>query len=293
MVGETTLFDFSSYIQNGTPDHKPRPDESFLQWFIGFFEAEGSFTHWSDNGRQRFQIEISQKDPALMYKIRTQLGFGNVTSFQYETAQTKKTEKITYWKYSIGSAKHLNRLILLFNGNLITFKKQEQFKLWVEKMNSVYQTSYDIFHRKLTISSQTAWLTGFLEGDGGFWASSNNVVYKAKDSSLSYRIRMKFFITQKGEDKLLNQIKTLFQIPTSVYQITNGHSTDKYNRLETNRLSCHQKIMDYLTDYPFLGQRNILIQRWGRLIGYRTKKYPITEKSIKKLKRLIQSTKNK
>lgn len=292
LIGETTLFDFSSYIQNGTPDHKPKPAEDFLQWFIGFFEAEGSFTHWSDNGRQIFQIEISQKDPALMYKIRTQLGFGNVTSFECRISQTKKTEKITYWKYHVSSAKHLNRLILLFNGNLITFKKQEQLKLWVEKMNHVYQTSYDIFHRKLIISLKTAWLAGFLEGNGGFWASPNNLVYKAKDSSLSYRIRMKFYITQKGEGKLLNQIQTLFQIPTCVYQIPNGHSTEKSNRLETNVLSCHQDIMDYLTGYPFLGQRNILIQRWGRLIGYRTKKYPITEKSIKKLKRLIQSTKN-
>ncbi len=43
LISKTTLFDFDPYILNGTPDHIPKPDKVFLQWFIGFFEAEGSF----------------------------------------------------------------------------------------------------------------------------------------------------------------------------------------------------------------------------------------------------------
>ena len=285
LVDQMTLFDFDSYILNGTPDHIPKPDKVFLQWFIGFFEAEGSFSQWKNNGKQRFQIEISQKDPALMYKIRTRLGFGNVTSF------SKKGE--TYWRYQVGSRIHLNRLILLFNGNLITLKKQRQFQLWVELINMTYQTNYDILHRGLAVSLQTAWLSGFLEGDGGFWASPRNVVYELRDGSLSYSVRMKFYVTQKDALELLQQIKHLFQIPNHIYHHRNSDLIIQYSRLESNLLACHQRVILYLNKYPFLGQRNILIQRWGRLIGYRIEKYPITEKSIKKLTRLIQSTKNK
>jgi hypothetical protein len=285
LVDKMILFAFDSYILNGTPDHIPKPDEVFLQWFIGFFEAEGSFSQWEDNGKQRFQITIDQKDPALMYKIRTRLGFGNVT------AVSKKSG--TYWRYQVGSRIHLNRLILLFNGNLITLKKQEHFKLWVERKNQTYQINDKVLHRELNVSLSTGWLSGFLEGDGGFWASPKNVVYKSKDGLLSYSVRMKFSVTQKDELALLQQIKDLFQIPNTIYQNSKVHSNDKYNRLESCSLLCHQRVLLYLKKYPFLGQRNILIQRWGRLIGYRTEKYPITEKSVKKLKRLIQSTKNK
>lgn len=292
LINETILFDFNSYIQNGTPNHKPKPDEKFLQWFIGFFEAEGCFAQCEDNGRQRFKIEISQKDPALMYKIRTQLGFGNVTSFQREITKTAKITKITYWRYQVSSTVNINRFIYLFNGNLITGKRKKQFKLWVEQINSVYQTNHKILHRSLTVSLQTGWLSGFLEGDGGFWASPKNVVYKSKHGSLSYSVRMKFSVTQKDALELLERIKDLFKIPTAIYHHTDGDSIVKYSRLESVFVSCHQQVISYLNKYPFLGQRNILIQRWGRLIRYRTEKYPITEKSIKKLKRLIKSTKN-
>lgn len=282
-LNQTILFDFNAYIQNGTPKHKPCPNKFFLEWFIGFFEAEGSLITWFDK-KQRFEIEITQKDPKLMYKIKQNLGWGNVTSF--------KKHNQTYWRYQTSSAQNINRFILLLNGNLATVKKIKQFQLWVHGINKVYETNYLVLPRSINASLNTAWLAGFLEADGGFWVSSNSMIYKAKDGLLSYRIRMKFYITQKSEHELLNQIKTLFKIPTKIYQITNSHSTEKYNRLETSLLICHQQIIDYLEIYPFMGQRNILFQRWSRLMGYRTKNYPITEKSIKKYKQLIKSTKN-
>jgi hypothetical protein len=55
-----------------------------------------------------------------------------------------------------------------------------------------------------------------LEGDGGFWASSQHVTYKLKDSTLSYSVRMKFYITQKGELELLNT-EDPFKFPAYLY----------------------------------------------------------------------------
>lgn len=281
-VDQQNHFNFNSYRKKGTPMHKPLPDKTFLEWFIGFFEAEGSFTTWFDK-KQRFEISITQKDPKLMFKIKTSLGFGNVISF------TRNHQH--YWTYQTSSIKNVNRFILLFNGNLITAKKQKQFKTWVELINTTYQTRHSLLQNSVSVSLKTGWLSGFLEGDGGFYAKSTDFLYKKKDGSLSYIIRMKFYITQKGEIGVLNKMKSLLQIPSEIYTITNGHSSQNYNRLETSVLKCHQKIIHYLTIYPFLGQRNVLIKRWGRIINYRIKKYPITEKSIKKLKRLLESTK--
>jgi hypothetical protein len=282
-VDQQNHLNLNSYIKKGTPMHKPFPEKRFLEWFIGFFEAEGSFTTWFDK-KQRFEISITQKDPKLMYKIKKRFGFGNVTSFHRNNTM--------YWRYQVGKADQLKALILLFNGNLITSKKQKQFKRWVELMNTTYKTRHRVLQNSVIVSLKTGWLSGFLEGDGGFYAKSTDFLYKKKDGTFSYKIPMTFSITQKGETEVLNQIKNVFQIPSDIYTITNGHSIQNDNRLETSVLRCHQKIVHYLTIYPFLGQRNILIKRWGRILDYRIKKYPITEKSIKKLKKLLESTKN-
>lgn len=284
-----TQLNFENYIRFGTPQHKPHPKITFLEWFIGFFEADGCFLKWpiQKNGNQnRFSIEIIQKDVQLMYKIRTELGFGKVTEIVKENNQI-------YWRYSVYDLKNLTRLVWLFNGNLITVKKQKQFQIWVAEFNKKYNSDFLFSTTKPEICFKNAWLSGFFEGDAGFWIQSKDLVRVNKDNSQSYNIRMKFYITQKNEKELLNQIKQLFQIPSNIYQkeIPNGHSNEKYNRLETSLLKSHLLLIEYLTKYPFLGKRHICFHRWKRVLGYRTKDYPITKKSIIKLQRLILNTK--
>lgn len=280
-----TQLDFKNYIRFGTPQHKPNPNTTFLEWFIGLFEADGCFLKWSDQKQKnRFFIEITQKDVQLMYKIRTQLGFGKVTKI------VKQNNQI-YWRYSVYDLKNLTRLIWLFNGNLITVKKQKQFQIWVAFFNKTHNSDILLRRKKPKICLKNAWLSGFFEGDLGFWVQSKDVVRRHKDNSQSYKIEMKFYITQKDEKELLNKIKHLFQIPSNIYQITNESVTETYNRLETSLLKSHLLLIQYLTKYPFLGKRHIIFNRWKRVLGYRTKEYPITKKSIIKLQRLILNTK--
>lgn len=114
---ELASFNFQKYIEKGTPQHRPFPDKVFLEWFIGFFEAEGCFQAWKEkNGLYRFGIEINQKEPGLMFKIRTRLGFGRVIEY------SKKGE--LYFRFYTNKREHLERLILLFDGHLITEKKE-------------------------------------------------------------------------------------------------------------------------------------------------------------------------
>ena len=145
--------------------------------------------------------------------------------------------------------------------------------------------------RKPSVCFKNAWLSGFFEGDAGFWVNSKDIVRVNNSNDQFYNIKMKFYITQKDEKELLNQIKYLFQIPSDLYQITNGSSNEKYNRLETSLLKSHLLLCEYLTKYPFLGKRQILFNRWKRVLGYRINDYPITKKSCIKLQRLISNTK--
>ena len=305
-----TPFHFDDYIQFGMPRHKPNPDFSFLEWFIGFFEAEGCLLKWPNKKKQnRFGIEITQKDAPLLYKIRTQLGFGKVIQIQplassklahiRSQAAAGEPNNQTYWRYYAHDLKNVSRFIWLLNGNLITEKKQKQFQIWLGDFNSRHNSSFlsqlcipcKVLKTQPTIGLSNAWLSGFFEGDSGFWIKPTNIIRRNNDNSQSYNIKMKFYITQKNEESLLNQIKQLFQISSDIYQIKNGHSEEQYNRLETSLLKSHLLLIKYLTKYSFLGKRSILFQRWKRVLGYRINKYPITEKSIRKLQRLILSTK--
>ena len=282
-----TEFNFINYIKN-KPQHIKEINIHFLEWFIGFFEAEGSFCSWFDGKKNRCQIEISQKDPKLMFKIKKNLGFGNVTQFS-------KNKKF-YWRYSTSKKDFLISFIYLFiylfNGNLVSNHKKKMFEKFVQNFNKIYNMNFFIFQKNLQPSLNNAWLSGFLEGDGGFYVTYNNIIKTNIDGSQVYNFKMRFYIIQKNEEKLLIKIKEIFGIPSNIYQIHNGHTSDKYNRLETHQLKCHLLIVTYLDKFPFLGKRNITFFCWKRLLNYRINKYPITEKSIFKLKCLILAIKN-
>jgi LAGLIDADG endonuclease len=284
-----SIFNLEPYFQQGTPDHIPNPNIDFLEWFIGFFEAEGSFCYWFDGKKNRCQIEITQKDPKLMYKVKKNFGFGNVSKF------TKEKDDIFYWRYSTSRFDNLQRLIFLFNGNFITFYKKAMFSDFIKNFNDVYnvtvllQPNKKILLKPLFIQMQKSyWLSGFLEGDGGFWAKQFKKPNKKK---LNTGLKIKFYITQKNEIFLLSTIKTLFKIPSGIYQIRNGYTSFQYNRLETSHVKSLILIKNYLQKHPFLGQKKILIKRWIRLIDYKLNDYPLTSISSKKLTRLVLSTK--
>lgn len=284
-----TQFDFNDFIQYGKPSHLKDYDITFLEWFIGFFEAEGSFCCWIDGKRTRFNIDIGQKDPKLMYKIRKTLGFGRVTCVTERKGNPPRNE--TYWRYNTTKKECLLSFIYLFNGNLVSHQKHQKFKTFVTNFNQHHKTNFVVSNQKRCLSFETAWLSGFLEGDGGFYACSKNLIYFKQDGSKSYNIHTRFYVTQKGNLVLLKRIKKLCNISSQIYQFGNGHTLDKYNRLETRRLECLQLIIIYLDKYPFLGQRKIKFSRWKRVVDYRLNNYPITDKSIAKLKRLIKGTK--
>lgn len=274
------IFNFEKYLNYEIPQQKT-VNIYFLEWFIGFFEAEGSFSHWFDGKLDRFNIKIDQKDPKLIYKIRTNLGFGNVTHF-------KKKKKI-YWRYSTIHFNNIKRFILLFNGNFITDYKNIQFYGFLKKFNLIYNEYIIILKPKVILSLNSYWLSGFLEGECGFFAIRYKVLNRKK---LNSGLIIKFYIIQKNEIILLNKIKNLLNISTDIYKIYNVNKLKKYNYLETCNLENLKSIKVYLQDYPFLGQRQILLKKWIRLIDYKIKNYPLTIKSNKKLFRLIFSIKN-
>nr|AOC61652.1 putative LAGLIDADG homing endonuclease [Gloeotilopsis planctonica] len=278
-------FSFQEFIEKGTPKHKSKPDLKFLEWFIGFFEAEGCFLAWEGRGKKRFGVEINQKDPGLMHKIRTRIGFGNVLSYQ-------KANGETFWRFTIYNKVGLEAFLVLVNGNLITDKKRNLFQAWLRCFNDYFGTSYVFQTQKPCLSLENAWLSGFLEGDGGFYISPLKPLIKPISSRNLLKFYMKFYITQKEERALLENIASLFLIVSPIRTLTNGHSIYLYNCLETTQVTSLVLVLDYLEKHPFLGQRSIQLSRWKRMLPYLQMKYEnLTPKAFLKLQRLIQGTK--
>ena len=115
-----TTFNFSNY-RSRLVSHKRAGNikTTFLEWFVGFSEGDGSFTV---SGTRLFFI-INQKEEGILHRIRTELGFGKVSHYK------------TYSRFIVADRDNIERLIHLFNGNLVLNKTVRRFSLWVEAWN--------------------------------------------------------------------------------------------------------------------------------------------------------------
>ena len=247
---EAFNFNFSKYIEN-KPEHIKNVDLNFLEWFIGFSEGDGSFVV----SNERCYFIINQKDIKALYKIKKKLGFGQVLKY----TQNNKF----YGRYIVQDKKNCKRLAYIFNGNLVLEKTNIRFKIWLKTLNM------QPLEKKEYLTLNNAWLSGFIDAEGGFYAS----LTKQTNLKLKYRLRLKFYITQKYEYDLLKAIITLFyfkqkNIKKSILFNPNKYistSSKNINRLEVSTNSLILVILDYLTEYKLQSKKLITFFRWKRI----------------------------
>lgn len=100
-------------------------DEKFKWWFIGFTEGDGSFILNKD-GYLEFKVTQSSVDAQILFYLKKQLGFGSVSLKD----KYNKTHQ-----FRIRDKNNILKIIQIFNGNILTKFKLNQFKLWVEGFN--------------------------------------------------------------------------------------------------------------------------------------------------------------
>ena len=286
----TSSFNFSDYYTNV----KHKSDDTFLTWLIGFFEGDGYFGVTTNNINEQLTIgfipqtgrgyvEIIQNDVKLLYQIRSKLGFGTVTKV------TKQGHE--YWRYYTSKRDYVLNFVLLLNGNLILEKRRKQFEILVNQLNTYWGTTISIRPWVLTPTLDNAWLAGFIEADGGFYTNAGNQFCRGKlpSGDTRYGFFLKMYITQKDELGVLTAIRDLFGATNKISQITNGYTDIKYYRLEICATDCRTKIIDYFTKFALLGKKKIDYQRWVRVHGYQQRGVTLSERSAKKLARLINN----
>ncbi|KAH7917014.1 COX1-domain-containing protein [Leucogyrophana mollusca] len=212
-------FEFDSFYLKYSDLHPERsiPSKSFLEWFIGFTEGDGSFSI-NKRGHVQFVITQSTSDVQVLYYIMNNLGFGKVIQ-QSKSNQTHR--------FIVQDSKNLLLICLLFNGNIVLPVRNAKFQIFLANFNSMsLRMKTDVIQpitSTILPNLNDSWLLGFTDSEGCFSLS-------LLKNSKAYRLR--FLISQKWEANkvILDHICSLFgvgvvtshSVPENWIYIVNG-----------------------------------------------------------------------
>jgi hypothetical protein len=234
--------------------------DSFLEWFVGFSEGDGSF-HLKE-GCPNFVI--NQADLQVLQNIQKMLGIGHVSTFSQQGS--------VYARFVVQNKDQIECLIALFNGNIQLQKVQTRFQKWVGVFNQMYSNNIQILAKRQPqdITLQTAWLSGFFDSEGGFSAyiTTREVQYRGKKHpsnapragvlAFRHRLYVKAYVDQKFKFDTFKQIVALFK----VQNVTIRNAAKEYYRVEfTSKLQV-SLILDYLMVYNLQGRKRFAYQIW-------------------------------
>lgn len=278
-IRETT-FQFGLFKKN-LPKNIKKINSAFLEWFIGFSEGDGSFIV----GRPKTEVTrlfftLVQEDAEILNKIRSTLGFGSVQSHG------------KHFRYSVTDAESIDRLIHLFNGNLVLNKSRERFHLWLQARNEIRLSptarirAEKIEERKTVLDIDflsCGWLSGFTDAEGCF----NFKTPLNKDSD-SFNVVCRFVLVQKGEHKVLEKIKECIGFGSTQY-----YESTEVSRYFLTKLEYLDILMKYFKKFPLRTKKKFCKVRMEKMMEYkRTKKLvPWEGKVLKRILKLIQQNK--
>lgn len=290
-----TAFNFYPYIEK-LPLHINKIDPSFLEWFVGFSEGDGSFI--ASKGRLFFLI--NQKEERVLHQIRSALGFGKVSRYK------------SYSRFIVADRANTDRLISIFNGNLVLGKTNRRFQVWLDARNSYSADRVEpLGERQITPDGLQAssWLAGLIDAEGCF-----NVV-RAGDPryTLGWRLRLRFILDQKGELPTLQRVghllgsgvisgrkvssyegelagkpPALSQTSQSIVPL--GGDGDVMWRFTSTSIPSHRKLIAYLDRHPLRTLKRVKYTRFTSLLRYIESRsvLPWEGKVLSRIERLIK-----
>jgi len=236
-TGLEIAFMFNNYLKLNDNNFYIIKD-SFLEWFIGFTEGDGSFIVSKD--KVYFDITQNINDIQVLYFIQRELGFGKVL------LRTESHRRVGV--FYVTSRVDFLKLIHIFNGNLCSNYRNEQFKLWLTTFNKQYGEDIKWINRKVQPSLFTGWLSGFIDAEGHL---GGRVKY-CRTSKLKKAPHLSLTISQK-ELYILSLIGEVFNYKDK------GISFDKsWNgwRLQISSIKTFNILISYLKVFTLKTKKN-------------------------------------
>lgn len=235
------------------------PSPSFLTWFIGFTEGDGSFIV---NKQNALSFVITQGTPniEILFYIQKTLGIGRVI---------KQGPRVH--RFIIERKDHMELILHIFNGNIILPTCKIRFNKFLIAFNLKHKTNIVYLSTQLKPTLTNSWLLGFTEAEGCFTISQ---------LSNSNAFRTRFILTQKGDINLpiLAEILHLFKVGT-----IEGHSKkDNYNYIVSG-LKNISAIYAYFDSQTFRGVKGISYQAFKTLNESQSKGEHLNEIKRKEL----------
>ena len=267
-------FNFKKFNKYHLPQHKKKIDQAFLEWFVGFTEGDGSFTISNPkNDKQRLFFFLVQKDEQALHRLRSTLGFGIIQKHGNEH------------RYAIFNKKDIDRLIFLFNGNLILNKTYKRFCSWVETRNEINPDLPRIkIQKQLKIFGylKNGWLSGFIAAEGCF----NIQKRPLPETDLGFDVYFRIIIDQKNEQVVLKSI----QKEIGVGRVTSIKSDLTQYRYTISHIDYCLLVLDYLKKFPLRVIKNVDAVRMRKMINLKKSRetIPWEGKVLKRVKNLLK-----
>lgn len=179
------------------------PNKEFLEWFIGYFEGEGSFVI-PNKGELSINIVQLKDNIQILNYIKDNFNFGSIS---------KHSNKLNTYKWHITNRRDSYLICSLLNGNIIfpvvfiklsNFISELNIKLIKNNENIINIKNYCILP-----SLKDYWLSGFTDSKGNFITSTFG-----NNTSMN---KFKFILNQNYEANkyILEHILSLFQVDLS------------------------------------------------------------------------------
>ncbi len=240
-------------------------NEDFLNWLTGFFEAEGSLTIAS---RGDIQIVITQgyRDIHTLYYIKNTLQFGRVI----------KQGPYTF-RFVIQDKENIIIFLSLIYNRIVTEHKLLNYNIFINYCNSKYSVDMPLQLNCTKTNLESAWLSGFVDGDGCF--SISYVLTKGK-------FKIRFIVSQQCD---LSFLKIILPQGSCEYNNSNGNCDFVITCLNTASEFKFKEVIDYFNRFPLKTSKNNSFSLWYYILNQLlfTKMDSNKESSMKTLSKLI------
>jgi len=256
-------------------------DYKFLQWFIGFTDAEGCFLIQTKNKSEVhfcFKITLHIDDSAVLFLIKDKLGIGvvsiksNTCIFSIHSFQHIVDVLVPIFdKYPLITHKQLDyrdwRIAVLLKKNSATSNKS-YFSIAPETFNKIVKikenmnrnrTNFDGYKISYLMISNY-WFLGFVEGDGSFFLCNNRAIFSITQKDRQILDAISLYIKNIHRAPIFKGLFVALQ-PNCI--ISGKNNNTAYQLIISDTDVLFQYIFPFFKDLSFLSRKGVDFKIWS------------------------------